>query len=134
MFLKQKKSRFIIWMSIFTLILIASAIVFVGFNNNLNDQRTKNSLLVIIMGVLILIIGILGYKKGPVISDELSKTIQLEIYSNTHIAFLSFVSAFALTEIVFHFNLEPLIVINIIFSGTMILQLIISFFIKRKYR
>lgn len=133
MLMKHKKSWFIIWMIIFSFILIATALIFLVVAKDYNNFRVINNITVILGGLIILVIGIVRHKT-VLISDELQKTIQLEIFSYTHIAFLTFLSLFALLQIAYHFKLEPMQVLIIVLFGTSILQIIISFFVKRKYK
>lgn len=134
MLITPKKPWFIIWLIIFSIILLMAIILSLVVNNDFNDLRVKNNLLVILAGIIILVIGFLGYKKTPIISDELQKTIQIQIFSFTYISFLGFLAFFSLLQLVCRFKLEPQEVISIIFSGTLLIQLIISFFVKRKYK
>jgi hypothetical protein len=133
MLVKHKKSWFIIGVGIFSFILLITAFIFLVFDKDYNNFRVINNITVILGGLIILIIGIVRHKT-VLISDELQKRIQLEIFSYTHIAFLTFLSLFALLQITYHFKLEPMQVLIIVLFGTSILQLIISFFVKRKYK
>ncbi len=133
MLVKHKKSWFIIWTIIFSLILFITALIFLVVAKGYNDFRAINNITVLLGGLIILVIGIVRHKT-VLISDELQKTIQLEIFSYTHIAFLTFLSLFALLQISYHFKLEPMQVLIIILLGTSLLQIIISFFVKRKYK
>ena len=133
MLMKHKKSWFIIWMIIFSFILITTVLIFLVVTKDYNDFRVINNITVIFGGLIILIIGIVRHKT-VLIGDELQKRIQLEIFSYSHIAFLTFLSLFALLQIVYHFKLEPMQVLIIVLFGTSLLQIIISFFVKRKYK
>ena len=131
MLIKHNKSWFITGLGIFSFILLATFVIFFSIDQEFRELASIPAVMFAV--IIILVIGIVRHKillRG----DELQKTIQLEIFSYTHIAFLTFLSLFAILQIVYHFRLEPMQVLIIILFGTSLLQIIISFFVKRKYK
>jgi hypothetical protein len=96
-------------------------------------REFKSTSAVIIASIIILMVGMLRHKT-MLSGDELQKTIQLKIFSYTHSAFLTFLALFACLQIAYDFKLAPMDVLLIVLFGTSILQLIISFFVKQKYK
>ncbi len=132
MLLKQKKSWIIISMIILSFVFLITFVILLAADKNFRDL--KSSAAVIFAAVIILVLWILRHKTTSSWGDELQKTVQLEIFSYTFIAFQFFLTFFVLIELAYHFKMEPMEVLITVLFGVSMIQLVVAFFVKRKYR
>ena len=130
--IKHKKSWLIVGMIFLLLVLIITFVVLLIINKNFRDFKSLSA--VLLATVWVLALWLLRYKTTSSWGDELQKTIQLEIFSYTFIAFQFFLTLFVLIELAYRFKMEPMEVLITILFGMNIIQLTVSYFVKRKYK
>ena len=126
-----KKKWLIIGLTSISFVLIITFAMLIIWDKEFREFKSTSA--VIFASIIILIVGVVRHKT-LLSGDELQKTIQLKIFSFTHTAFLTFLALFGVAQIAYNFKLAPMDVLLIVLFGTSILQLIISFFVKRKYK
>ncbi len=127
-----KKSWLIVSLTILLLVFLIAFGFLLVTDKNFRDL--KSGLAVIFASIIILTIWIIHHKTSFSWGDELQKTIQLEIFSYTYIAFQAFLCLFILMEITYRFKMEPMEVLVTTLLGISTIQLVVSFFVKRKYK
>ena len=130
--IKNKKSWLILGMIAIPLVLIITFVVLLIIDKNFRDFKSLSA--VLLATVWVLALWLLRYKTTSSWGDELQKTIQLEIFSYTFIAFQFFLTLFVLIELAYRFKMEPMEVLITILFGMNIIQLTVSYFVKRKYK
>lgn len=128
---KGKKKLLILGLISIPLVLLTVFTILITLDKNFREFKSASA---VIFGSLFILIGGIARYKTLLSGDELQKTIQLKIFSYTHSAFLTFLALFACLQIAYNFKLAPMTVLLIVLFGTIILQLIISFFVKQKYK
>lgn len=132
MLVKQKKSWWILGMIIILLVFLITFTTLLIVNKNFRDLKSSSA--VLLATIWILALWIVRHKTNSSWGDELQKTIQLEIFSYTFIAFQFFLTLFVLIELAYHFKMEPMEVLITVLFGVSTIQLVVSFFVKRKYK
>lgn len=130
--MKNKKSWLIVGMIVIILVFILTFVVLLIIDKNFRDFKSLSA--VLLATVWVLALWLLRYKTTSSWGDELQKTIQLEIFSYTFIAFQFFLTLFVLIELAYRFKMEPMEVLITILFGMNIIQLTVSYFVKRKYK
>ena len=130
--IKHKKSWLIVGMIVIILVFILTFVVLLIIDKNFRDFKSLSA--VLLATVWILALWLLRYKTTSSWGDELQKTIQLEIFSYTFIAFQFFLTLFVLIELAYRFKMEPMEVLITVSFGVSMIQLVVAFFVKRKYR
>lgn len=130
--IKNKKSWLILGMIAIPLVLIITFVVLLIIDKNFRDFKSLTAVLLATVWILALLF--IRYKTTSSLGDELQKTIQLEIFSYTFIATQFLLAFFAVLELAYRFKMEPMGVLITILFGMNIIQLTVSFFVKRKYK
>ena len=129
---KDKKS----WLTtliIFVLyLLITVFITFLRLFKKFNEFKPGAA--IIIAAILIVLLILIRRQTGSSWGDELQKTIQLEIFSYSYIAFQLLLSFIIIFFVVFHFQIDTGTLLVLIMAIMGFIQSAAAYFVKRKYK
>ena len=128
---KKIKSKNFIMYLVFGLVFV-SAILLSQLSNSIH-VKIFSPLLVVVC--FIFLRSLIQLRENPKkSSDELVNKIQLQVFSNSLLSTIGFLSVFALLQTIFKFNIEPIEVITIIIIWVNLTLIVLPTIIRKKYQ